>query len=82
MFSAPVALQAYLRVFAEEGALDRFEAFASLNGPAFYRLPPNEERVALVREAWTVPARIDAVAAEVVPFHAGATLGWRFAGAG
>jgi dihydroorotase len=80
IFNAPVALESYAKVFEEEGALDRLEAFASLNGPAFYRLPPNEERVALVRTAWTVPARIDAVAAEVVPFHAGATLGWRFAG--
>lgn len=47
IFSAPVALQAYLRVFEEENALDRFEAFASLNGPAFYGLPPNEERLTL-----------------------------------
>jgi dihydroorotase len=45
VFSAPVAIQAYLKVFAEENALDRFEAFASLNGPAFYGLEPNEERV-------------------------------------
>ena len=51
VFSAPVALQAYLKVFAEEGALDRFEAFASLNGPAFYGLPPNEERDHLGRAA-------------------------------
>ena len=80
IFNAPAALEAYAKVFEEEGALDRLEAFASLNGPAFYRLPANEERVALVREAWTVPTRIDAGAAEVVPFHAGAVLGWRFAG--
>jgi len=80
IFNAPAALEAYAKVFEEEGALDRLEAFASLNGPAFYRLPANEERVALVREAWTVPTRIDTGAAEVVPFHAGAVLGWRFAG--
>jgi len=54
VFSAPVALEAYLGVFAEEGALDHFEAFASLNGPAFYRLSPNEERVTYVK----LPARI------------------------
>jgi dihydroorotase len=48
IFSAPVALQAYLRVFLEENAGDRFEAFASVNGPAFYGLPVNEERLTLV----------------------------------
>jgi dihydroorotase len=45
VFNAPAALAAYLRVFEEENALDKFEAFASLNGPAFYGLPANEERV-------------------------------------
>jgi dihydroorotase len=78
LFNAPAALESYAKVFEEEGALDRLEAFASLNGPAFYRMPANEQRVALVRAPLAVPARIDAGAAEVVPFHAGATLGWRF----
>ena len=32
-------MQVYAQVFAEEGALDRLEAFASLNGPRFYGLP-------------------------------------------
>ena len=41
-FSAPVALACLAQVFEEEGALDRLEGFASLNGPAFYGLPPNE----------------------------------------
>ena len=30
-----------------QGALDRLEAFASLNGPAFYRLAANEARITL-----------------------------------
>ena len=47
IFTAPCALEIYAEVFEEEGALDRFEAFASLNGPAFYRLPANEARVTL-----------------------------------
>jgi dihydroorotase len=36
-------------VFEEEAALPRLEAFASLNGPAFYRLAPNTERLTLVK---------------------------------
>ena len=51
IFTAPAALEIYAEVFEEEGALDRFEAFASLNGPAFYRLPVNEARITLRREA-------------------------------
>ena len=47
------------QVFEAEGALDRLESFASLNGPAFYGLPPNEARLTLERapEPWTPRAR-------------------------
>jgi dihydroorotase len=78
IFNAPFALESYLEVFEDEGALDRFEGFASLHGPAFYGLPVNEGTVTLVREDIVVPATIDA-ASPVVPFHAGETLRWRLA---
>jgi len=48
VFSAPVAIEAYIQVFAEENALERFERFASLNGPAFYGRAPSERRVTYV----------------------------------
>jgi dihydroorotase len=80
IFSAPVALESYAKVFEEEGALDRLEAFASLYGPAFYGLPVNDGRIVLERAPLRVPDRIDTGAEPVVPFHAGAELGWRFAG--
>jgi len=79
IFTAPAALELYAEVFEEEGALDRFEAFASLNGPAFYRLPVNEARVTLRREPWTVPERIGEGDGAVAPFRAGETLRWRLA---
>ncbi len=77
VFCAPHALEAYAKVFDEEGAMDRFEAFASENGPRFYGLPLNEERITLTRDAQSVPDRISAGGTEIVPFHAGATLAWR-----
>jgi len=79
VFSAPHALESYAKVFDEENAMDRFEAFASEYGPRFYGLPLNEERITLVREQLSVPERISAGGTEIVPFHAGALLGWRFA---
>lgn len=80
IFNAPFALESYATVFDEEGALDRFEAFASENGPRFYGLPLNQGRVVLERAAVAVPGTIGAGATALVPFHAGETLGWRFAG--
>jgi dihydroorotase len=79
IFSAPVALECYAAVFEAEGALDRLEAFASLNGPRFYGLPANEGTVTLVREPQTVPAICGAGETAVVPYHAGETLAWRLA---
>lgn len=77
IFTAAGALELYAEVFEEEGALDRFEAFASLNGPAFYRLPVNEARITLRRAAYTVPAQIGEGALALAPFRAGEMLRWR-----
>ena len=74
IFNAPFALESYATVFDEDGALDRLEAFASVNGPTFYGLPLNEGTVTLERTEVEVPEQI----ADVVPFHAGETLRWRF----
>ncbi|WP_046863637.1 dihydroorotase [Microvirga massiliensis] len=77
VFSAPVALQAYLKVFAEEGALDRFEAFASLNGPAFYGLPPNEEKVTFVEASTFLAERVRVESeGEIVPLFDGEMVDW------
>lgn len=80
IFNAPFALESYVQVFDEEGALDKFEGFASEHGPNFYGLPLNEGTVTLAREEVAVPQTIAAGASEVVPFHAGETLRWRLVG--
>jgi dihydroorotase len=79
IFNAPFALESYVTVFDDEGALGMFERFASLNGPAFYGLPVNEGTVTLEKVAVEVPAVIDANGTAIVPFHAGETLRWRLA---
>ena len=77
IFNAPFALESYAAVFGEEGALDKFEAFASENGPRFYGLPLNEERIILERTDVVVPELLALEGLDVVPFHAGETLRWR-----
>lgn len=78
IFSAPAALELYAQVFDEEHALDRLEAFASLNGAAFYGVDAHSQTLTLSREPWTVP---DAIAVDpnvnVTPFMAGETIPWR-----
>jgi dihydroorotase len=80
IFNAPVAMQVYAQVFAEEDALDRLEAFASLNGPAFYGLPANEERITLHAKPLEAPERIEVPASNksIVVFRPDAPVGWSF----
>jgi dihydroorotase len=79
IFNAPYALESYAAVFEEEGALDKFEGFASVHGPEFYGLALNQGTVTLERAECRVPERLDHGESGLVPFHAGETLGWRLA---
>ncbi|MGV3654190.1 MAG: dihydroorotase [Noviherbaspirillum sp.] len=76
-FTGLHALELYAQAFEQAGALDKLEAFASFNGPAFYGLPRNDGTVTLTRENWTVPAELPMGETTVVPLDAGETLAWK-----
>ena len=75
IFNAAFALESYATVFEEEGALDKLEAFTSINGARFYDLPLNEATITLAPGECKVPDEIDGL----VPFQAGETLRWKIA---
>ena len=91
IYNAPFALESYAAVFEQANALDRFEAFASENGPRFYGLPLNGGTVSLEPisddidnpdAAVMVPALLQLdngtdTPTRLVPFHAGDRLRWR-----
>jgi dihydroorotase len=79
IFNAPVALATYAKVFEEENALDKLEAFASLNGPKHYRLAPNEDTIALEKNAWTAPTEIKVAGPDerTLLYRGGETIEWR-----
>ena len=66
-------------VFEEEGRLDNLEKFASKNGPAFYKLPENQEKLTLVKQAEpvTYPKSFETGAGNVTVFDPGFDLFWR-----
>lgn len=79
-YSAPFAMQMYAEAFDSVGALDQLESFASLNGPAFYGLPVNDELVTLERKTNRVPQVLPFTSdSGIVPFRAGEELAWQFA---
>ncbi len=65
-------------VFEQENALDKLEAFTSLNGPAWYGLPANEETITLVRrdEPVEFPGKISTGAGPVTVFDPKFPLYW------
>ncbi|MEM1377539.1 MAG: dihydroorotase [Pseudomonadota bacterium] len=78
IFTAPITMACLAHVFEGEGALDKLEAFSSLNGPAFYKLPANDDTITLVRcdEAWSPPAKIDTDDGMVTMFDPMFDLHW------
>lgn len=77
IYNAPGALSVYAGIFDAEGALDRLEAFASVNGPRFYGLPVNTDRVTLERQEMVLPTALVAGEETVRPYRAGETVAWR-----
>ncbi|GHG25035.1 dihydroorotase [Paracoccus aerius] len=77
-FTAPNTMSILAQVFEDENALDRLEAFASLNGAAFYGLLPNDGRITLTRRDRPAdyPAQVAAGGETVTVFDPGFPLFW------
>lgn len=78
IFTAPNTMSCLAEVFEAAGALRQLEAFTSLNGPAFYRMAPNEGTIRLIKgEPVSYPAQIDTADGPVTVFDPGFPLHWR-----
>ncbi|CAM4149301.1 dihydroorotase [Comamonas aquatilis] len=76
-YSAHAAIEMYAEAFDKAGALDKLEAFASFNGPDFYSLPRNSDKITLCREDWTPPDSFAFGEAQLKPLRAGEVLPWK-----
>lgn len=76
-YTAHAAIELYAEVFEQEKALDKLELFASLNGPAFYNLPVNEDKITLTKKQWDVPATMAFGDDVVVPVRASEVINWQ-----
>jgi dihydroorotase len=79
IYNAPVAIETYTQIFEEENALDKLEAFASLNGPKHYSMNPNEDTITLEKIAWTAPEEIKVEGPEerALVYRGGETISWK-----
>ena len=77
-FTATNTLSILAEIFEREGALDRLEAFTSLNGPTFYRLPVNQGTLTLQKgNSISYPDAIPTPDGPVTVFDPGMALHWR-----
>ena len=76
-YTAHAAMELYAEAFDASGALDKLEAFAAFNGPAFYGLPRNTGSITLQRQSWTPPESFAFGDAELKPLRSGEALPWR-----
>jgi len=77
IFSAPLAIELYTRVFDNNNALDKLEAFASFYGADFYGLKRNSQTITLKKSNWTVPSSYPYLDGKIIPLHAGETESWQ-----
>ncbi|WP_075879298.1 dihydroorotase [Vreelandella massiliensis] len=77
-YTAPAAIELYATAFEQADALERLEAFASLNGPRFYGLPINADKITLARQTWVLPESYPyAEGQRIIPLQAGEALAWK-----
>jgi len=79
MFNAPVALATYAEVFEQEGALDKLEAFAAINGATHYKLPVNQDTITLEKTQWVAPEEIKVEGPDerALVYRGGDTIEWK-----
>lgn len=78
IFTAPNTMSCLAEVFDAAGRISKIEDFASLNGPRFYGLPPNEETITLTKgDPVAYPAHIETADGPVTVFDPGFDLHWR-----
>lgn len=76
-FSAHAALELYAEIFEDLGIMEKLEAFASFNGPDFYGLPRNIDKITLRKEPWKVPESYALGHEILVPLNAGTEMRWK-----
>jgi len=79
MFNSPVAIATYAKVFEEEGALDKLEAFASVNGATHYKMAVNTDTITLEKIPWVAPeeVKVEGPDERALIYRGGETIEWK-----
>lgn len=76
IYSSHGGIEFYAEIFDKAGALDKLENFASFNGPDFYGLPRNRDKITLTRKQSKIAGSFPFGNEQCVPLRAGGNLEW------
>ena len=76
-YTASHAIELYVQAFEEVDELEKLEWFTSINGPKFYNLPVNRNKITLVKEEWKIPDELPFGHEKVIPLMAGESIHWK-----
>lgn len=77
IYSAFSAIELYAEAFELADDFSHYEAFMSINGPNFYKLPINDDNIHLEKTSWKIPESLDYPNDDLIPFKAGEILKWK-----
>lgn len=77
IFSSCNALELYAEAFDSVGGINHLEAFSSINGPNFYKVPINDSYIILKRGVNTVMEKVECNTGDFIkPFYSGKIIKW------
>ena len=77
IFSSPCSIELYTEIFDQENSLNMLETFASINGPNFYNLPINNNKIRIVNQKWTLDEFTIFNQVKIKNFYGGKELNWK-----
>jgi dihydroorotase len=81
VITAHAGIELYVEAFEAIGALNKLEAFASVNGPRFYGIEPSDRYIELVRQPWKVTNLLYVDEGDgmepIHPFRLGEVVQWK-----
>ena len=80
IYSGYNTLGFYLEIFERFNALEKFEAFASFNGPDFYGLPRNKNKIKLIKKPMKIPQNLKFQETMIIPMATGEIINWQIEG--
>ena len=77
IFSAPCSIELYAEIFEQENSIENLEYFASINGPKYYKLPINNNKIRLIKQKWKLEEYSEMNNIKVKNFYGGKELNWK-----